>query len=127
MGSVRAAGPEECDRLFAEAVNAGDVESVVALYEDDASFVQRDGVAVGRTAIRAAIGRMLSVEARLTCDVRKIVRAGPDLALLYNDWTLSMTGPEGARVQRSGRALELVRRQADGTWKFVVDDPYGRG
>ena len=26
-----------------------------------------------------------------------------------------------------GRAIEIVRRQPDGTWKLIVGDPHGRG
>jgi uncharacterized protein (TIGR02246 family) len=124
---VPANHPEDCDRLFAEAVNAGDLEAVVALYEPGASFVQRDGAAVGHVAIRAAVGRMLAARPQITCDVRRVTRSGEDLALLYNDWILTMPGPDGRAVERAGKALELVRRQPDGTWRFVIDDPYGRG
>ena len=119
--------PEDCDRLFAEGVNAGDADAVVALYEEGACFVQREGVAIGPTAIRPVISRMLAAKPRLTCNVWKVVRAGDDLALLYNDWSLSSAGPDGRPVERTGKALELVRRQPDGNWRFVIDDPYGRG
>lgn len=120
-------GPEDCDRLFAEALNAGDVDGVVALYEESACFVQRDGEAVGPAAIRRVIVRMVASRPRIVCRVHRVVRCGEDLALLYNDWTLSLDGPAGMRVDRSGKALELVRRQPDGTWRFVIDDPYGLG
>jgi uncharacterized protein (TIGR02246 family) len=119
--------PEDCDRLFAEGVNAGDADAVVALYEDAACFVQRDGVAIGPAAIRPVIVRMLASKPRITCRVLKILRMGEDLALLYNDWSLASAGADGQAVERTGRAIELVRRQPDGTWRFVIDDPYGRG
>ena len=124
---MRARLPEDCDRLFAEGVNAGDAEALVALYEEGACFVQREGVAIGPTAIRALIERMLAAKPRITCNVQRVVRAGEDLALLYNDWSYSSAGPDGHTVERTGKALELVRRQPDGTWRYVIDDPYGRG
>lgn len=49
------------------------------------------------------------------------------LAVVYNDWSLAATGPDGAAVNTTGRSIEICRRQADGTWLFVVDDPFGRG
>jgi uncharacterized protein (TIGR02246 family) len=118
--------PEDCDRLFAERVNAGDVEGVLALYEDRGCYVLHDGVATGAAAIRPVIEGMIASGARLTCDVKRIVRAGEGLALLYNDWRLIVGGDDDLSIERSGKALELVRRQADGTWRFVIDDPYGR-
>ena len=62
-----------------------------------------------------------------TSGVTKVVSAGDDLAVLYNDWSMSATGADGAAVSGSGKAIEIVRRQPDGTWRFVVDDPFGRG
>ena len=55
------------------------------------------------------------------------VEAGDDIAVLYNDWTLSATGPDGAAFTDQGKATEIVRRQRNGTWRFVVDDPRARG
>jgi ketosteroid isomerase-like protein len=55
-----------------------------------------------------------------------VIGGGDDLAIVYNDWTLTGTGPDGASVSDAGRAVEVVRRQPDGTWRSVVDDPRGR-
>ena len=60
-------------------------------------------------------------------NVGRIVKAGDDIAVLYNDWTLSATGPDGAPFADQGKATEIVRRQRNGTWRFVVDDPRARG
>jgi uncharacterized protein (TIGR02246 family) len=114
--------PEDCDRLFAEHVNAGDVAAALFLYEPGGCFVTRDGAAVGADAIRPQIERLVASKGRLVCRVTRVVSAGDDLTLLYNDWTITL--PDGGT--RTGRALELVRRQPDGTWRFVIDDPYGR-
>jgi uncharacterized protein (TIGR02246 family) len=119
--------PEDCDRLFAEGVNAGDVEAVVGLYEEAGCFVRRDGMAVGTEAVRTVIAKMVAGKPRLRCDLRRVLRAGVELALLYNDWKLVSAGADGQTTERTGKALELVRRQADGTWRYVIDDPYGRG
>ena len=118
--------PEDCDRLFADHVNAGDIEAVLSLYEAGGCYVLKDGVAAGPEAIRPSIAQMIASKARLVCLVAKVVRAGEDLALLYNDWMLAVPQPDGRALERAGKALELVRRQADGTWRFVVDDPHGR-
>ena len=120
--------PEDCDRLFGERVNAGDIEGVVSLYEEDGSFVARDGsVAAGRAEVRKVITRLVQMRAVLRSDVVKVVTAGESLAVLYNDWSLSATGSGGERIERSGKSIEVVRRQADGTWLFAIDDPYARG
>jgi uncharacterized protein (TIGR02246 family) len=119
--------PEECDALFARYVNAGDVDAVVALYEPGASLVQQDrGTASGHGAIREALAGFAEMQPTLRMNVKQVVRAGEDLAVLYNDWTMSAKGPDGPQ-ELAGKAIEIVRRQPDGTWRFAVDDPWARG
>ena len=33
----------------------------------------------------------------------------------------------GNTVEMEGNGVEIVRRQADGTWKFIIDNPWGSG
>ncbi len=120
--------PEDCDRLFEEYVNTGDVEAVVGLYEEGGSLVQHDGgVATGHAAIRGIITRLVGIQPKLRNDVVRVIQVGEDLALVYNDWSMSAKGRDGNPIERAGKAIEVVRRQADGTWRFVIDDPYARG
>jgi ketosteroid isomerase-like protein len=59
-------------------------------------------------------------------NVTKVLAGGGDIAVLYNDWRMTAAGADGRRERSSGKAIEIVRRQADGSWKFVIDDPHGR-
>lgn len=119
--------PEECDALFATNINGGDLEGLVALYEPQASLVQQDGTAArGTAAIREGLAGFVAMKPKITMNVTKVVRAGDDLAVLYNDWSLTAKGPEGTPIAMSGKAMEIVRRQRDGTWLFAVDDPFAR-
>jgi uncharacterized protein (TIGR02246 family) len=120
--------PEECDRLFGEHVNASDLDALMTLYEPGASLVQHDGVvATGHADIRRVLGRLVAMRPTLRLNVVKVVRTGEDVAMVYDDWTMSAKGPDGALIERSGRAIEVVRRQTDGTWRVAMDDPYARG
>jgi uncharacterized protein (TIGR02246 family) len=120
--------PRQCDDLFARHLEAGDVDAVVALYEPDACLVLEGGrVARGTRAIRKAIATFAAMKPRFEMNVHRIVKAGDGIAVLYNDWTLSATGPDGVSFADRGRAIEVVRRQRNGTWRFTVDDPRARG
>ncbi len=119
--------PEEVDALFAQYVNAGDLDALVALYEPHATLVPAPGQeAVGHAAIRDALGGLIATGVHITMHVVRVARAGDDLAVLYNDWTARGTGPDGVAAEASGKAFEVVRRQPDGTWRFAIDDAYGR-
>lgn len=120
--------PEDCDRLFEYYLNAGDLNHLVMLYEDGCSLVRSDGgVGTGHAAVRAVYEPMLATRPRIKLEVVKVVRTGADLALVYNDWTFTATGADGSPIQRSGKAIEVVRRQPDGSWRVAIDDPVGRG
>jgi uncharacterized protein (TIGR02246 family) len=119
--------PEDLDRMFAEAVAAGDAGAIAALYEPGGALVGPDGVPViGQALIRDAIGPMAEAKPKVTMNVTKSLIAG-DIAVLYNDWSARMAGPDGNAVDMAGKAIEVCRRQSDGSWLFVIDDPTARG
>jgi uncharacterized protein (TIGR02246 family) len=119
--------PEECDALFEKHINAGDLDALTDLYEADAVLIPAPGeTASGREAIRAALGAFIEAKPKMKLSVIKSFSAGKDVAVLYNDWHGRFAGPDG-EMETGGEAIEIVRRQADGTWRFVFDDPYGRG
>jgi uncharacterized protein (TIGR02246 family) len=125
-----AQSPEQCDELFAKFAQARDLDSLVGLYEEHASLVNEDrSVAVGTKAIRQTLQGMFAAmpEISLTMNVHQVIRGGDDLAVLHNDWTANGKTADGSPISMSHKALEVVRRQADGTWRFAIDDPYGRG
>ena len=55
----------------------------------------------------------------------KLVSQSGDLAVVTAKWDLSMTGPDGKPVNMTGQSVEVVRRQPDGRWLFVIDLPFG--
>jgi ketosteroid isomerase-like protein len=59
--------------------------------------------------------------------VLRVAKAGNDLAVLYNDWSLVGKGADGAEVMMNHKAIEVVRRQSDESWRFALDDPSSRG
>ena len=109
-------------------MNAGDLDALVDLYEADATLGQLDGTAIrGRRAIREALKGLSAAQAKIEMNVVKVVEGGADVAVLFNDWHMKAVAPDGKPVEMTGKALEVVRRQRNGTWRFVIDLPYGRG
>jgi uncharacterized protein (TIGR02246 family) len=122
--------PEQCDELFGRYVNSRDLDNLVALYEAQASLMNEDGTAArGTPAIRETMQGLFAAlpEAKITMNVVRVVRAGDDLAVLYNDWSAVGKTADGSPFAMKHKAMEIVRRQSDGTWRFAVDDPYARG
>jgi uncharacterized protein (TIGR02246 family) len=118
--------PEECDTLLAEAINRGDIESAVALYEPNAAFVAQPGqIVTGHAGVREAMKAFASLKPTLKIEVNAIQNGGGDVALLRSKWSLTGTGPDGKPMTMSGNGTEVVRKQADGSWLFIIDNPSG--
>jgi uncharacterized protein (TIGR02246 family) len=122
---MAARNPEDLDRLFAGALNSGDIEGLMALYEHEASLMPAPGkIVVGLDAIRQALGDFIAAKPKMSLSPRVVARTA-DLALLTSKWELTMTGPDGKPAQLSGQSVEVARRGADGNWRFAIDMPFG--
>jgi uncharacterized protein (TIGR02246 family) len=119
--------PEELDELFTQALNSGDLDALVALYEPQACINPEPGqVATGTQAIREALSGFLAMNPKLTLEVKNLNQTS-DIALTTGNWHLTGTGPDGSPVDMRGQSVEVSRRQPDGTWRFVIDNPFGLG
>lgn len=109
----KAARPEDLTRLFVAAANAKDADAIAALYENDAVMAYPPGqVTVGREAIRTlwteAVKHMPTIEPE-----------DPLPTLVSGDIALTSTPPQDG----SGARAQVVRRQADGSWLRLIDQP----
>ncbi|MGE0484003.1 MAG: SgcJ/EcaC family oxidoreductase [Gammaproteobacteria bacterium] len=120
--------PESAHTEFLDRFRARDLDGVVALYTDDASFVGFDGAVVtGKAAVRAAF-EALFAQIGPNCTIELTTRyAVPngDIALLSNTWHIGGTAADGSPLDLGGQTTEVVRRQADGRWLYVIDHPLG--
>ena len=107
------------------AMNAQSLETAMALFEPGASFVIKPGVVVSGTAgIRQALEGFMTLKPTLTIESQQIVQAG-DVAQFCARWSLKGIDPTGTAVQLGGRSSSILRRQSDGRWLFLVDNPWG--
>ena len=121
--------PEECTRLLIEAIEAGDVDAAVALYEPQATFVVPPGRSVsGHGAIREILqGFFASKDTGGVSEVSMTISADGTLAVLRTRGVTQAPGPDGSPIPMAFHSVEVVRKQPDGTWRFVIDDPSGAG
>jgi uncharacterized protein (TIGR02246 family) len=117
---VGARQPSEASKLFEERFASGDLEGLMELYEDDAVFTNAQGAHVGPEAIRGVLAGYLSTGASIVMNDSVAFEAG-DLALVHWAWT--MTFPDGRVAE--GATAEVLRRQSDGSWRFIIDNPDG--
>jgi uncharacterized protein (TIGR02246 family) len=114
--------PEEIHAQIAAAFNAGDLPAFLALHEEDAATVAPPDKrhVRGRDAIRAATEPILARRPSVHIEVVGKVEAD-GLALTHAHWSMSAT--EGDQpVEMSGRGTIVSRRQADGSWRIVLEN-----
>jgi|SRR5271165_1076062 len=110
--------PSEIHALSLDAFNRGDLEALVVLYEPDAVLVISGQAAVGHEAIREAYISMLARRGQMELETRSVAESGDGLAVLHGGWTIHSSGSTA-----NGISTEVVRRQPDGSWLFVIDEP----
>jgi ketosteroid isomerase-like protein len=109
-GHEPAREPEDLGRFFVQRANEGDLDGLVALYEADAVLASGPGQAAqGPDAIRRQLAQFLASAPKLTGESQPAVRNG--------DLALTSTRFEG------GATAEIARRQPDGAWLWVADQP----
>ena len=122
---MKAESPQAAIELFAAALNRGDVDAALALYDPDATFAPEPGVEVkGLPAIRDALDGFAALRPRMTGEVTKVLTAG-GVALVMNRWRLEGTQPDGKAIEMRGHSADVLRRAPDGGWRVLIDDPWG--
>ena len=116
--------PQEVNPQLIDAINRGDLEAALAMYEADATFVTEEGPVSGLDAIRGVMEAFIATKPHITMEPKEIAICG-DIAMTRGTWKLAGTGPDGAPLEMGGNSVEVVRRQSDGTWRFAIDDPNG--
>ena len=119
------ATPEQVLQSIVTGINSGDLESLMPLYERDAAFAAEPGsLAPGAPGIRSALGGFISMNGTLDLEVTRVLEAD-DLALVIGVWSVDGTDIDGAPVHLEANNADVLRRQADGSWRFVIDNPWG--
>lgn len=117
--------PLEVPQAFERHFNAADLNGLAKLYGEGSVFVPAPGVVLQEpTQIRGALTQFMASKVPIKLTVRQIYQAG-DTALVVFDWAMKGTGADGKPVDMAGTGADVVKRQANGTWAYAIDNPFG--
>jgi uncharacterized protein (TIGR02246 family) len=117
--------PEELLKSIVDGINTGDLDALMTLYEAEAAFAGQPGnLSHGLSGVRESLAGFIAMKGTLDLKVTRVLQAS-DLALVAGAWTFTGTAPDGGPVNLSGHNADVLRRQPDGTWRFVIDNPWG--
>ena len=119
--------PEDCDRLLMQAMENEDLETTVGLYESEAVLFTESGNLVKLDEIRKHNQEFIALKTKTKIEKIDTAMSGDGtLATTRMKCTTVYKDPKsGKEVTLQTNSLEVVRKQPDGTWRFVIDDPFG--
>ena len=87
-----------------------------------------DQVVTGHAAIREVLQGMIAANATGKLDaVTAVPSADGSIAFTRAKGSSTGPGPDGKPVTTPFQSIEVVRKQRDGTWRIIIDDPSGEG
>lgn len=111
--------PQDMNPAFAEAFNSGNVQQLLALYEEDAVLcADTTGTQHrGKAAISRVLTDLVAIPGKMESWNNFCLACG-DIALLRADYVIR--DGHGALLAQ-GSTAEMVRRQPNGDWLYVAD------
>jgi uncharacterized protein (TIGR02246 family) len=105
------------------ACSNGDVELYLSLFTEDAVAMATEVPAlIGKEQLRPAIEGLFGMfDLKLPYTMDKVEVPG-DWAFARSSFQYSMTLKEGGKTTtRAGKELDILKRQADGSWKIYIE------
>jgi ketosteroid isomerase-like protein len=121
------AKPIDLLEVVTRVINSGDIDAQMGIYEPDAYFnfePSGRGPVTGIQAIREAFTNFLAMKPNITMRLLSCNEGG-NIAVIRNAWHLTCTGQDGNPMEMTGQTVAVLRRQPDGNWLVLVDNPYG--
>jgi uncharacterized protein (TIGR02246 family) len=117
---------EEVHAVRQDAFNRGDLDALVAIYENDATLLVPPGghSAHGRNEIRAMMAPVLAERPHMTTTIARTL-LGDGWALTHVRWEVAGDGVSDTALAGCGTVVS--RRRPDGTWGIVLDEPLSPG
>lgn len=103
-------------------LNSGDLDALVDLYMPDVVYVNPEGKKmVGQDKVREDLGGLIALKPHIDIyDRHHIVYR--DIVFTTNHSKLRITNPDGTTQESNGVGLEILQKQADGGWRYIIDD-----
>lgn len=112
-------------RYFQNCVRNGDVEGALDCFDDEAIYVTGIGTFVsGKENIRKALEQVCGLKPDLQAQ-RSTGFTVDNITAWVDEWTMKATLPDGTKLEMRGTSSDILKKQANGNWAYLVDNPYG--
>lgn len=103
-----------------------DIDGVMACYEQSATVVfEPEKPITKRSDIIAAFQEAFAINPNYRFKGHEVFITG-DIATHFTPWTMSGQLPDGTKIEQSGLSVAVLRKQSDGKWLMIFDNPHGQ-
>lgn len=103
-----------------------DIEGVLATYEDNAIVMFEPQKPVqGKETLRSVFTQFVGMNPQYTFSGHEIYISG-DIATHIAPWKMVGQLPDGTKIEQNGLSVAVLRKQADGNWLMIQDNPHGQ-
>lgn len=105
--------------------NNKDIEGVMSTYESNAIIMfEPETPTSDEATCKKMFQGFFQMNAKFTFYGHEIYITD-NIATHITPWKMTATAPDGSVINQKGLSVALLRKQTNGEWLMIVDDPYG--
>ena len=102
------------------------VDGVLSSYEADAIVMFEPQKSVtGKEVLKAVFTQFVGMNPQYTFSGHEVYISG-DIATHFGPWSMTGQLPDGTKIEQSGLSVAVLRKQPDGNWLMIQDNPHGQ-
>lgn len=108
-----------------EAFHKGNLEDVMSTYEPTAIVIFEPGQTItDHQQLREAFKQAFIIKPQFTYSGHEVFISN-DIATHIAPWIMNATAPDGTKIEQTGLSIAILRKQTDGSWLIIQDNPHG--
>lgn len=121
--TITVSTPSEFSKIFTDTINRGNIDGLLSLYHDNALVVTDGTPHHGTARVRENLAGFMALGGTLSTEDQYVLEHG-DIALVRVKWRIT-DKQDAQKVLATGQSIEVLQRQADGRWIYLIDHPFG--
>ncbi|WP_316820250.1 hypothetical protein [Pedobacter gandavensis] len=111
--------------FFRNCLKNRDLKGAMSCFDPQGLYIDSDGTEIrGQSQIEAAIAQLCALSPEIKGGQAHVSTIG-DLSLWMDEWGMTAAMPNGHVIKSTGHTACLMKRNEQGLWLWLVDNPFG--
>lgn len=120
---MKANTPQECNTLLAKAFNEQDMDTAISFFENESIFIDHERKEyISLMAIKNSEQAVVDMKPKFEIETVGVTKVD-SIALLRSKWHLVET-KDNKPVKLTLNDIEVVRKQKDSSWLYIIGNPF---